>query len=121
MAEVCRVLKPGGIFIFSSHNLIGALFSGGYVYLRGHFNALTFLAAQIGNPHRGQWYLRYDEFAGPQYLFSAPPERTIEQLQRAGFVVEAVRGASGERRRRAVLMHQAHVYFVARKPAGSLS
>ena len=120
MAEVCRVLKPGGIFIFSSHNLIGALFSGGYVYLRGHFNALTFLAAQIGNPHRGQWYLRYDEFAGPQYLFSAPPERTIEQLQRAGFVVEAVRGASGERRRRAVLMHQAHVYFVARKPVGLL-
>lgn len=32
LAEVCRVLRPGGVLIFSTHNVIGALFSGGYFY-----------------------------------------------------------------------------------------
>ena len=55
-----------------------------------------------------------------EWPYVATPGRTIEQSHRAGFVVGAIRGASGERRRRAVLVHQAHVYFVARKPVGLL-
>jgi SAM-dependent methyltransferase len=117
VTEVYRVLRPGGVFVFSSHNLIGALFSGGYFYLRGYWNALKMLTAQVGTPHWREWYLRYQDLGGPQYFFSAPPGRTVRTLQRTGFVVDDVRGASGERRPRAVLMHQAHVYFVARKPA----
>ena len=117
LAEVYRVLRPRGVFIFSSHNLIGALFSGGYRYLRGYHNALKMLMAQLGNPHWREWYLRYDEFAGSQHHFSAPLGRTVRQLRRAGFTVVEVRGASGDRRPHAVRMHQAHVYFVARKPA----
>ena len=115
--EVHNVLKPGGVFIFSSHNLIGAIFSGGYFYLRGYFNALRFLASQAGNPYWRDWYMTYEEFSGPHVLFSAPPSRTVDQLVRAGFAVEDVRGANRHRDRRAVLMHEAHVYFVARKPA----
>jgi hypothetical protein len=30
--------------------------------------------------------------ADPQYHFTAPPGRTVRQLQRAGFVLEAIRG-----------------------------
>jgi SAM-dependent methyltransferase len=100
VTEVFRVLRPGG-----------------YFYLRGYWNALKMLTAQVGAPHWREWYLSYQAFGGPQYFFSAPPGRTVRTLQHTGFVVDDVRGASGERRPRAVLMHQAHVYFVARKPA----
>lgn len=39
MAEAYRVLRPGGVFSLSSHNFVGALFSGGYFYPRGWWNA----------------------------------------------------------------------------------
>lgn len=117
LAEAYRVLRPGGVIILSTHNMLGATFSGGYRYPRGYLNALKLLAKQAGNWQFRKWYLRYDDDSGPRHLFSAPPGRTVRQLQRAGFIVEQVCGASGERRPRAVLMHEAHVYFVARKPA----
>lgn len=117
LAEAFRVLRPRGVIILSTHNLVGAIFSGGYWYARGYLNALKLLSEQAGNRRFLEWYVRYEDYGGPQYLFSAPPVRTVAQLQRAGFVVEDVCGASGERRSRAVLMHQAHVYFAARKPA----
>jgi SAM-dependent methyltransferase len=116
LAEAFRVLRPGGVIILSTHNLVGALFSGGYWYPRGYWNSCAALARQAGNPRVREWYVRYEDYGGPQYLFSAPPGRTVKQLRHAGFVVEEMCGASGERRPRTVLMHHAHVYFVARKP-----
>lgn len=113
LAEVFRVLRPGGIFILSSHNLIGHLWSGGYWYLRGYLNAARLLSRQRGNPHIREWYARYGD---EQVHYSAPPTRTVSQLQDAGFEPLAVRGASGERNPANIRMHQAHVYFVAKKP-----
>jgi SAM-dependent methyltransferase len=117
LAEVWRILRPGGIFILSSHNLVGATFSGGYFYLRGYLNALRFLARQITNRLAWRWYLRYDDPGGTQYLYSAPPGRTIADAEAAGFVVVAVRGGAGARDVRRTRMHEQHVHFVLRKPA----
>jgi ubiquinone/menaquinone biosynthesis C-methylase UbiE len=116
LSEVFRVLKPGGTFILSSHNAVGAVFSGGFFYLRGYLNALHTLALQRRNPYLGEWYLRYTDPGGDQFLYSAPPRATIRQLENAGFTVVDVRGSSGERRRPRVDQREQHVQFVARKP-----
>ena len=117
LAEVFRVLKPGGTFLFSSHNVIGAFFSGGYFYPRGYWNAAKMIAQQLGNALVLEWYWRYRDGGGIQRLYSAPPGRTLHQLARVGFRVLAVRGEGVERSRGAALMHQQHVHFAARRPA----
>ena len=116
LREVFRVLRPGGVFLLSSHNVIGAVFSGGYWYLRGYWNATKMLARQWKNSLVWEWYLRYDDGSGSQYLYSAPPSYTVRQLEAVGFSVVAVRGMTGERHPAAIRMHQQHVHFVARKP-----
>ena len=116
LLETFRVLKPGGTFICSSHNFVGAIFSGGYWYLRGYFNALRTLVQQRRNPYLRDWYVRYDDPSGTQFLYSAPPGRTVDQLQGAGFIVVDVRGATGQRQPGRVRRREQHVYFVARKP-----
>lgn len=116
MQAVIRVLKPGAPFLFSTHNLIGAIFSGGYYYPRGYWNALKLLADQGRNRHAWAWYIRYRDGGGVQYLYSAPPHRTVRQLESVGFRIIDVRGLTGERRWRANVMHGQHVHFVAGKP-----
>jgi ubiquinone/menaquinone biosynthesis C-methylase UbiE len=116
MREVFRILKPGGIFALSSHNMIGSMFSGGFFYLRGHWNAFKFLVRQIPNRLAWSWYPAYEDGGGVQYLYSAPPGRTMEQLSSVGFDVLKVRGYTGEENPRKLFFHQSHVHFVARKP-----
>lgn len=115
MAEAFRILKPGGVFVMSTHNALGHIFSGGYFYWRGYRNGLRFIADQRKNPHLTQWYFRYDDPGGPQWLFSAPPAVTERQLRAAGFEIVDVRGNGGQRRSHAVRMRAPHVYFTARK------
>jgi SAM-dependent methyltransferase len=114
MQEVHRVLRPGGAFLLSSHNSIGAVFSGGFFYARGYWNAVRNLAAQRGNPHLSSWYLCYPE--EEQYLYSAPPDRTRRQLQSVGFEFRAARGFENETRSRRVFWRHQHVHFAAVKP-----
>lgn len=117
MAEVFRVLRPGGVFLLSGHNLLGALGSGGWLYLHAYWNGLRLLARQVTNPLAHEWYIRYRDGGGVQHLYSAPPSRTVHQLESVGFSVLDVRGSTGERRPGAVRLHEQHVHFAAVKPA----
>lgn len=116
IGEAFRVLKPGGVFSMSSHNLIGAIFSGGYFYLTGYRNAFRHLAQQIGNRLALEWFIKYEDGGGAQYLFSAPPSHTVRQLEAAGFAMLDVRGSTGERHPGKISRRQKHVHFTARKP-----
>ena len=115
MRETFRILKPGGTFMMSTHNFVGAVFSGGYYYLRGYWNAFKTLAAQLRNPFVYTWYFLLKDEGGALYVYSAPPIFTVRQLQKVGFQVVAVRGAEGESGWRSICMHQKHVHFVAKK------
>jgi ubiquinone/menaquinone biosynthesis C-methylase UbiE len=116
LAEVFRVLQPGGVFLLSSHNAVGALFSGGYLYLRGYLNAMKWLARQVTNGVWREWYWRYDDPGGAQYLYSAPPSYTVAQASGAGFAVVEIRGATGERDPGRIARREQHVHFVLRRP-----
>jgi SAM-dependent methyltransferase len=113
LSEAHRVLRPGGLFVLSSHNAVGALFSGGFFYARGYWNAFRNVLGQRGNPHLRAWYLWYPDER--QYLYSAPPDRTRRQLERAGFDCRAVRGFSNESREGRIFWHHQHVHFAAVK------
>lgn len=115
MAEVYRVLRPGGVFLLSSHNWIGAFFSGGYLYLRGYRNALKMLAEQRGNRLLREGYWLYKDDGGDQHLYSAMPGRTVRQLEEAGFEVAEVLGYRRSLPPQRVKMRSQHVHFAARK------
>jgi SAM-dependent methyltransferase len=116
MREVFRVLVPGGAFLLSSHNWVGALWSGGYLYPTGYWNAARFFAGQVGNRHLWEGYFLYRDGGDAQHLYSAPPGATERQLRAAGFEVEAIAGYRGGLPEGAVRRRSKHVHFVARKP-----
>jgi len=117
LVETSRVLRVGGAYICSSHNLIGAIGCAGPFYVPGHLRTLAFLAAQWRNALALNWYLRYNDGGGEQFLFSAPPVRTIRQLESAGFALSAVCGDDARLNLplRQVTTRYQHVHFVAHK------
>jgi SAM-dependent methyltransferase len=119
MSEVHRVLRPAGSFLLSSHNFIGSIFSGGFFYPIGYWNAAKRIAAQWANPLALEWYIKYCEGGGRQYVYSAPPGATVRQLRKTGFDVPLVLGVGGEKDPWKVFFHQQHVDFAAIKRTGA--
>ena len=117
LSETARILRPGGAYILSSHNVLGAFCCGGWSYLPGHLKSALFLARQVRRPLPHNWYLHYADGGGHQLLFSAPPSHTIAQLETAGFTVLAVCGDDAllDLPLGHVTTRYQHVHFAARK------
>jgi ubiquinone/menaquinone biosynthesis C-methylase UbiE len=117
LSETARVLRTGGTYILSSHNVAGAICCAGPWYFPGHLRSAVFLARQLRNPLIREWYLRYNDGGGDQFLFSAPPSHTVEQLESVGFDVLSVCGDDGivGFPLRDVTRRYQHVHFAARK------
>jgi SAM-dependent methyltransferase len=98
LAEVHRVLRPGGIFYYSGHNALGAWAPrAGDRAGRTLRRNLRLLRAQARRFSERMHYLAYPEPDGTQILYSAPPLVHLRELARRGLIPLAVWGAHGAR------------------------
>lgn len=135
MAEALRVLKPGGVFLFNSHNLDCA----------GHnlrdllrvrisrspvatLKSLARVPVRLRNYVRSLGYRRRagryailtdpgNDFSSPHYYTTAPEVR--RQLEAAGFELAATLDAEGRVLGEAPNRASPTIYYVARRPAAS--
>lgn len=139
LAEVVRVLRPGGVFYYSGHNGLGAWGPRPGDSLSKLVRRTTkLLLAQRRAFEERTRYLAYPEPNGTQVLYSAPPHVHLRELREAGLAPIAVYSAHGRSyrigphlitkvatdpwswRAAAALTRMAftapHLHYVARKP-----
>lgn len=116
MAEVFRVLRPGGIFFLSTHNVVGQLCEPILCRRPSIAPALRFIREQGSNPMPEKWYVRSLDQNGELIYYAAPPRLTRRQLAQTGFKIREVRGHRLDRPKRR-LFRSMYINFVAEKPA----
>jgi SAM-dependent methyltransferase len=119
LEEIGRVLKPGGVLIYSGHNIIGrfgrhlrTIREFASVMLRVH---PRFLLLQLRGSEVGNWYWRYREPFGEIISLSAPPYVHRHLQARAGFETLAVRGQNNEKSEKWLTLREHHIHYVVRK------
>jgi SAM-dependent methyltransferase len=113
VAEIARVLRPGGVFIFSSHNPLGTLLSlGGLRSVRGIRWRLDYAVS-------GSFLRQYFRDGTNVLLYQALPHRVIRDvLQAAPFAFEIAMNKSGTTGRLWLLtLSSSWPYYVFRKVA----
>lgn len=119
--EVFRVLRPGGRFLMSTHNLIGEFIEPLLRRPASFEHPLRLARWQFGNSHLAHWYARYEDDGGAMLGYAAPPRWTRKQLTQTGFVVLAESGANWGPNGGVVesghgFTRSTFVYFAAEKP-----
>ena len=117
LREVYRILRPGGLFLFSSHNALGCiarLFQPTLLTKR----AVRFWRDQLAPRRRNQgWYFIWrDDALGLPLFYSAPPRVQVRVVQEQNWRILAVRSAVRPHRRPWTLL-DVHVHYVCQKPA----
>jgi SAM-dependent methyltransferase len=119
LKEIGRTLKPGGILIYSGHNIIGRF--GRHLRTLREFASVTlrvhphFLSLQLRGSEISDWYWRYPEPFGEIISFSAPPYAHKRLQAQAGFETLAVRGQDNEKSELRLTLREHHIHYVVRK------
>jgi ubiquinone/menaquinone biosynthesis C-methylase UbiE len=124
LSEINRVLKPGGAFIHSTHNVTFARSASHNPKLRNYLNSLIEFCLRKYN----RWKLARHEYYSQDYAVVndralhngllnvyVKPELHFAQLKTAGFVIEAMYDRSGRKIPKDVIPTDQWFYLVARK------
>lgn len=116
LTEVRRVVKSGGLYVFSSRNALGCLgrlLQGRLMFKR----ALGFWRDQIPttSDHWSWYFVWRDAALGTPVFYSGPPCAQRRLIEEAGWVLEAMRPV--ERLGKSVsAWRDVHIYYVCRRP-----
>jgi SAM-dependent methyltransferase len=117
LRETLRVVRPGGIFLVSSHNALGCI---------GRFfrpplltkRAIRFWLDQLGVPGQvwNGYYRWRDDALGLPLFYSARPSVQKQQLIACGWEVLAIRSVEHPAEA-ASTVRDVHIQYVCRKPS----
>ena len=123
--EIFRVLRPGGVFIFSTHNYVGELLNPFHDVKSPLkvMDSIQKLRWMLRKPLLPLWYMRQYVDGHELIGYAGPPWKTKKQLLDAGFQIREISGVALTANRGIIptkhaFLRGVFVYFAAEKSRG---